>query len=374
MFSFNLKKSSSPAGPRLGKITTARGLVQTPVFMPVGTYGTVKALTPEELQALGAGIILSNMYHLYLRPGVEAIAQLGGLHRFMHWDGPILTDSGGFQVFSLAPFRTVTDAGVTFRSHLDGSSHFLDPEKVVALQEALGVDIMICLDECPGYPAPEAEVRRAASRTLKWAGRSKAARRNRDAALFPVVQGGMLPELRREQAQALRELEFDGYALGGLSVGEEKDLTWDMVEAATPELPEDKPRYLMGMGTPEDLVEGVARGVDLFDCVLPTRNARNGMAFTATGRVLIKNAACALDPAPLDEACGCYTCQNYSRAYLRHLYISREILAFRLLTFHNLYYYLNLMVKMRQAIAADRFAAFRRDFYQNRLNGGKASG
>ncbi len=373
MFGFSLKKSSGPAGPRLGEITTTRGVIETPVFMPVGTYATVKTLTPEELRAMGAGIILSNMYHLYLRPGVEAIAQLGGLHRFMHWDGPILTDSGGFQIFSLAPFRTITDAGVTFRSHLDGSSHFLDPEKVVALQEALGVDIMICLDECPGYPAPEDEVRRAAARTLEWAQRSRAARTRPEAALFPVVQGGMLPELRREQAQALRELDFDGYALGGLSVGEDKELTWEMVAATTPELPADKPRYLMGVGTPEDLVEGVARGVDMFDCVMPTRNARNGMAFTDAGRVVIKNAAYALDPAPLDEACGCYTCRNYSRAYLRHLYVSREILAFRLLTFHNLYYYLNLMVRMRQAIAVERFAAFRRDFYQNRLNGGKGS-
>ncbi|MCX5891385.1 MAG: tRNA guanosine(34) transglycosylase Tgt, partial [Deltaproteobacteria bacterium] len=224
-----------------------------------------------------------------------------------------------------------------------------------------------------GHPAPEAEVRRAAARTLDWAKRSKAARTSSEAALFPVVQGGMLPELRREQAQAMRELDFDGYALGGLSVGEEKELTWEMVAATTPELPEDKPRYLMGVGTPEDLVEGVARGVDMFDCVLPTRNARNGMAFTATGRVLIKNAAYALDPRPLDEACDCYTCRNYSRAYLRHLYISREILAFRLLTFHNLYYYLKLMVKMRQAIREDRFAAYQREFFDNRRNGGKTS-
>jgi queuine tRNA-ribosyltransferase len=361
MFEFHLKKSSGPAGPRLGKLVTARGVVATPVFMPVGTYATVKTLTPEELRTMGAALILSNMYHLYLRPGVEAIAQLGGLHRFMHWDGPILTDSGGFQIFSLAPFRDVSDQGVTFRSHLDGSSHFLTPERVVALQETLGVDIMICLDECPGYPAPEAEVRRAAARTLDWARRSQAARRRPEAALFAVVQGGMFPMWRREQAQAMREMEFDGYALGGLSVGEDKELTWEMVAATTPELPEDKPRYLMGVGTPEDLLEGVNRGVDLFDCVLPTRNARNGMAFTGNGRVVIKNAAYALDPRPLDEACGCYTCRHYSRAYLRHLYVSREILAFRLLTFHNLYYYLELMVKMRQAIRQDRFAAFRRE-------------
>jgi queuine tRNA-ribosyltransferase len=290
----------------------------------------------------------------------------------MHWDGAILTDSGGFQVFSLASFRQVSDEGVSFRSHLDGSSHFLDPEKVVALQEVLGVDIMICLDECPGYPAPEEEVRRAAARTLAWAKRSRAARTRPETALFSVVQGGMYPELRREQAQALGQLDFDGYALGGLSVGEEKELTWEMVAATIPELPADRPRYLMGLGTPEDLVEAVARGVDMFDCVLPTRNARNGMAFTNRGRVLIKNAAYALDPGPLDEACGCYTCRHYSRAYLRHLYLSREILAFRLLTFHNLYYYFKLMVKMRQAISEGRFAVFRREFYETRLNGGNA--
>src|SRR5512135_3720602 len=354
-FSFHLKKSAGPAGSRLGEITTARGVIETPVFMPVGTYATVKTLTPEELQAMGAGLILSNMYHLYLRPGVEAIAQLGGLHRFMHWDGPILTDSGGFQVFSLAPFRKVSDEGVTFRSHLDGSSHFLDPERVVALQEALGVDVMICLDECPGYPAPEAEVRRAASRTLAWAQRSQAARTRPEAALFPVVQGGMLPELRREQAQALRQLDFDGYALGGLSVGEEKGLTWEMVAAVTPELPEDKPRYLMGVGTPEDLVEGVALGVDMFDCVLPTRNARNGMAFTSTGRVLIKNAVYAEDQAPLDPNCSCQTCRRYSRAYLRHLFLAGEHLSAVYNTLHNLTFYLDMMRKIRHAIQLDFF-------------------
>jgi len=263
---------------------------------------------------------------------------------------------------------------VTFRSHLDGSLHFLDPEGVVALQEALGVDIMICLDECPGHAAPAAEVRRAAELTLKWAARSQVARRREGAALFAVVQGGMVPEWRREQAQAMSELGFEGYALGGLSVGEAKELTLELVAATTPELPEAKPRYLMGMGTPEDLVEGVARGVDMFDCVLPTRNARNGMAFTSAGRVVIKNASYARDPGPLDGACGCYTCRHYSRAYLRHLYVCREILAYRLLTLHNLYYYLHLMVEMRQAIAADCFAAFRRDFYQNRSEGGNTRG
>jgi len=244
----------------------------------------------------------------------------------------------------------------------------------VALQEALGVDILICLDECPGFPAPEKEVRRAADITLKWAKRSLAARNRPDAALFAVVQGGMSPAWRREQAQALGELNFDGYGLGGLSVGEDKETTWAMVEVTTPVLPVDRPRYLMGLGTPEDLVEGVARGVDMFDCVLPTRNARNGMAFTTQGRVVIKNAGFARDPAPLDEACGCYTCRHYSRAYLRHLYVSREILAYRLLTLHNLYYYLELMAGMRQALAQGQFAAFRREFYQNRLEGGNTRG
>jgi queuine tRNA-ribosyltransferase len=368
-FSFHLKTSSGPAAPRLGEIITARGRIETPAFMPVGTYATVKTLTPEDLQEIGAAIILSNIYHLYLRPGIPTIQALGGLHRFMHWDGPILTDSGGYQIFSLAPFRTITDAGVTFRSHLDGSSHFLTPELVVGLQESLGVDLMICLDECPGYPAPESEVRRAADLTLSWAARSQAARTRPGAALFAVVQGGMLPAWRREQAQALAALDFDGYALGGLSVGEPKELTLAMVEAAAAALPVDKPRYLMGVGTPEDLVEAVARGADMFDCVLPTRNARNGMAFTTTGKVVIKNAVHAADPGPLDAACGCYTCRHYSRAYLRHLYVAREILAYRLLTLHNLYYYLNLMVSIRQAVAQGRFAAFRRDFYQNRHEG-----
>ncbi len=373
-FSFHLKTSTVPAAPRLGEITTARGRIETPAFMPVGTYATVKTLTPEDLQEIGAAIILSNIYHLYLRPGIPTIQALGGLHRFMHWDGPILTDSGGYQIFSLAPYRTITDAGVTFRSHLDGSSHFLTPELVVGLQESLGVDLMICLDECPGYPAPESEVRRAADLTLSWAARSQEARTRPGAALFAVVQGGMLPNWRREQAQALAALGFDGYALGGLSVGEPKELTWAMVEATTPALPADKPRYLMGVGTPEDLVEAVARGVDMFDCVLPTRNARNGMAFTTTGKVVIRNAVHAADPGPLDAACGCYTCRHYSRAYLRHLYVAREILAYRLLTLHNLYYYLNLMVSIRQAVSQERFATFHRDFYQNRHEGGNTRG
>ncbi len=369
MLEFLLKKSTGTASPRLGELRLGRGVVETPVFMPVGTQGTVKAMTPEELQELGAGLILSNIYHLYLRPGVETVAALGGLHKFMNWPGSILTDSGGYQIFSLAPLRKITEEGVNFRSHLDGSSHFLTPEKVVALQQAIGADISVCLDECPGYPAPEAEVRRAADLTLRWAQRCLEARGEAANPLFAVVQGGMFPELRREQAQAFRELNFDGYCLGGLSVGEDKETTLAMLEVTTPELPEDKPRYLMGVGTPEDLVEGVARGVDMFDCVLPTRNARNGTVFTAAGKVVIKNAAYARDPGPLEEGCGCHTCRRYSRAYLRHLFLSREILAYRLLTLHNLYYYLHLMTEIRQAVAAGRFAAFRRDFYEKREGG-----
>ena len=369
MFTFQLKQSSGPAGPRLGEMHTARGVVETPVFMPVATYGTVKTMTTEEVGELGATIILSNVYHLYLRPGVEVIQGLGGLHRFMNWPGPILTDSGGFQVFSLAPFRTLSEEGVLFRSHLNGDQHFLTPEKVVELQEALGVDIMMCLDECPPFPCEEKEARRAMDLTLRWARRSREAWSRQGGALFAIVQGSMVPEWRREQAQALRELDFPGYALGGLSVGEDKDTTLAMVAATTVELPEDKPRYLMGIGTPEDLVEGVARGIDMFDCVLPTRNARNGTAFTDTGKVVIKNAAYARDPEPLSPGCGCYACRHYSRAYLRHLFVSREILAYRLLTWHNLYYYFNLMARMREALAAGRFDAFRRDFYSQR-NGG----
>ena len=374
MFAFQLKKTAGPAGPRLGEMHTARGIIPTPVFMPVATYGTVKTMTPEEVAGLGAAIILSNVYHLYLRPGVELIGSLGGLHRFMNWPGPILTDSGGYQVFSLAPFRTLSEEGVLFRSHLNGDQHFLTPERVVQLQEALGVDIMMCLDECPPFPSAHAEIRRALDLTYKWAQRSREAWSNPNQALFAIVQGGMVPEWRREQAQALKELDFPGYALGGLSVGEDKDTTLAMVAATTPELPEDKPRYLMGLGTPEDLVEGVARGVDMFDCVLPTRNARNGTAFTDRGRVVIRNASYARDPEPLSADCGCYTCRHYSRAYLRHLFVSREILAYRLLTLHNLYYYFDLMSRIRQAVAADRFVDFRRDFYNKRDQGGNFSG
>jgi queuine tRNA-ribosyltransferase len=365
-FQFNLLMTHGAAGPRLGEIQTPHGLIETPAFMPVATYGTVKTMTPEEVKDLGASIILSNVYHLFLRPGVELITALGGLRKFMNWPGPILTDSGGYQIFSLAPFRTIREEGVLFRSHLNGDQHFLTPEKVVELQEALGVDIMMCLDECPPYLCPETEVRRATDLTYRWAERSLKAWSRGATALFAIVQGGMIPQWRREAAQTLAALDFPGYALGGLSVGEDKDTTLAMIEVTTPELPRDKPRYLMGMGIPEDLVEGVARGVDLFDCVVPTRNARNGLAYTHRGKVMLRNAVYARDANPLDAQCDCYTCRHYSLAYLRHLFMSREILASRLLTWHNLYYYLDLMKRMREAIAAGEFAVFRREFYDQR--------
>ncbi|MBM4289648.1 MAG: tRNA guanosine(34) transglycosylase Tgt [Deltaproteobacteria bacterium] len=359
---------------RLGKLTLARGVVETPVFMPVGTQATVKTMTPEELQGLGARIILANTYHLFLRPGVEIIQTLGGLHRFMNWPGLILTDSGGFQIFSLAKLRTLNEEGVLFRSHLNGAAHFLTPEKVIALQEGFDTDILICLDECPAHVVSEDYVVRSGALTLRWAKRCQQARTREDKPLFAVVQGGMWPQHRREQAQAMVAEGFDGYAIGGLSVGEDKETREAILDVTVPELPVDQPRYLMGVGTPEDLVEGVARGVDMFDCVLPTRNARNGMALTRFGRVVIKNAEHASSPLPLDEDCGCYTCSRYSRAYLRHLFVAREILAYRLLTIHNLFYYLELMAAMRQSLAQGRFGEFRQAFYGQRHDGGADNG
>lgn len=336
--------------------------------MPVGTQATVKAMTPEELREIGATIILSNTYHLYIRPGHELIERRGGLHRFMHWDGPILTDSGGFQVFSLGELRKITEEGVTFQSHLDGSRHFISPESAVAIQEALGADIMMCFDECPPYPADYAYVKKSTELTGRWARRCKEARRREDLALFGIVQGGMHQDLRRQSAEEMQSIGFDGYALGGLSVGEEKELMHEMIACSAPLLPEDKPRYVMGIGAPEDLIEAVNAGVDMFDCVMPTRNARNGMLFTSFGRVNIKGAGYAEDDGPIDPECGCYVCRNYSRAYLRHIYRSGEILASRLNTWHNLHYYLDLMSKVRQSIAEDRFAGFRQDFYARRSN------
>jgi queuine tRNA-ribosyltransferase len=351
---------------RLGSLKTVHGTIDTPIFMPVGTQATVKAMTPEELRQVGAQIILANTYHLYIRPGAELVARIGGLHGFMNWQGPILTDSGGFQVYSLGELRKITEEGVRFRSHLDGSSHFIAPEDSIAIQEALGSDIIMCFDECPPYPATYDYVARATELTGRWARRCKEAKRRDDQALFGIVQGGMYPELRAQSAGELREIGFDGYALGGVSVGEEKGLMHEIMAVSAPLLPEEQPRYVMGVGAPEDLIEAIHAGYDMFDCVMPTRNARNGMLFTSFGRINIKGAAYAEDRSPVDPACGCYVCANYSRAYLRHLYRAGEILSARLNTYHNLYYYLSLVGKARAAIAEGRFAEFRRKFYAKR--------
>lgn len=334
--------------------------------MPVGTQATVKAMTPEELVVTGAQIILANTYHLYMRPGHDLVARMGGLHQFMHWQGPILTDSGGFQVFSLGELRKITEEGVKFQSHLDGSYHFISPETSIEIQASLGSDIIMCFDECPPYPAEYSYIEKSTGMTTRWAMRCKEAKKRPDQALFGIVQGGMFPELRQRSAMDLQEIGFDGYALGGVSVGEEKSLMHDVMNFSAPFFPVDKPRYVMGIGAPEDLVEGIHAGFDMFDCVMPTRNARNGMVFTSFGKLNIKGARYADDKQPLDPDCDCYVCQNYSRAYLRHLFRSGEILASRLNTWHNLHYYLALMASARQAIAEDRFPQFRVDFYHKR--------
>jgi len=361
-------------GARLGIITTPHGEVRTPVFMPVGTQGAVKALMPEQVRGLGADIILGNTYHLYLRPGHRLIAEMGGLHRFMNWPGPILTDSGGFQIYSLGALRTITDEGVLFQSHIDGSSHFLGPESAVAIQEALGSDIMMCLDECIAYPADRNEVERALARTARWAERCRKSRKTSDRALFGIVQGGVYPDLRRRGTEEISTIGFDGYAIGGLSVGEPKKLMLENLASTAPLLPEDRPRYLMGVGTPEDLVEGVFYGIDMFDCVMPTRSARNGLLFTNREKVVIKNARNREDGSPIDSECDCYTCQNYSRAYLRHLYVTGEILAMVLNTIHNLRYYLRLMERMREAIREGRYPGFRDRFLRERADAGVVCG
>jgi queuine tRNA-ribosyltransferase len=349
---------------RRGRLATPHGAVETPAFMPVGTQGSVKGLTPEDLSGIGAQLLLANTYHLFLRPGHQTIAELGGLHRFMAWDGPILTDSGGFQVYSLASRRKVTEEGVRFRSHLDGSEQFLTPELAIEIQQALGADIIHPLDECLAYPAAPGETERSLALTLRWAARARAAhtRGFGEQALFGIVQGGVYEALRRRGVEETCALGFDGYAIGGLAVGEPKPLMLGLVESTASLLPEDRPRYLMGVGAPPDLVEAVARGVDLFDCVLPTRNARNGQAFTPEGPITLKQSRYARDPAPLDQNCGCATCRSFSRAYLRHLFLAGELLAPRLLTLHNLSFYLTLMAGMRAAIAAGNFGAFRARF------------
>ncbi|MFL6651953.1 MAG: tRNA guanosine(34) transglycosylase Tgt [Sulfurifustaceae bacterium] len=351
---------------RLGRMIFERGVVETPAFMPVGTYGTVKAMTPEELRDVGAQIILGNTFHLMLRPGVEVIRAHGDLHRFMHWDGPILTDSGGFQVWSLGSLRKVTEEGVHFQSPVDGSKVFLGPEQAIAVQEALGADICMVFDECTPYPATYDEARASMELSLRWAERSRRAHAAASGALFGIVQGGMYLDLREASLAALTQIGFDGYALGGLSVGEPKEKMLEVVQHVAPRMPAARPRYLMGVGTPEDLVEAVRRGMDMFDCVLPTRNARNGWLYTSTGDVKIRNSRYTSDAAPVDPACPCYTCRHYSRAYLRHLQAANEILGARLATLHNLYYYQSLMRDLRAAISQKRLEDFAEKFYRMR--------
>jgi len=347
---------------RRGELTFDRGTVQTPAFMPVGTYGTVKAMTPEELRDINADIILGNTFHLMLRPGTEVISKHGDLHDFMHWDGPILTDSGGFQVWSLGELRKITEEGVHFQSPVNGDKVFMGPEESMAVQRALGADIVMIFDECTPYPATETEARTSMELSLRWAERSKAAHGDNPAALFGIIQGGMYASLRDESLAGLVEIGFDGYAIGGLSVGEPKDDMLAMLDNIAHKMPADRPRYLMGVGTPLDLVEGVCRGVDMFDCVMPTRNARNGHLFTSEGVIRLKNARHREDTSPLDPECDCYTCQNYSRAYLYHLQKTGEILSSRLNTIHNLYYYQSLMKDLRAAIEAGCLDEFAADF------------
>jgi queuine tRNA-ribosyltransferase len=349
---------------RRGRLTTGHGVIDTPAFMPVGTRAAVKSLSPDDLRAAGAQIVLGNTFHLLVRPGPDLIRELGGLHRFMGWDGPILTDSGGFQVFSLARLRTLTEEGVEFRAPADGSAHRLSPERAIEVQHALGADVIHPLDECLGYPATREDTERSLGLTLRWARRSLAAHRARGgaAALFGIVQGGFHEDLRARAVAETVALGFDGYAIGGMAVGEPKPLMRELTEAVARALPADRPRYLMGVGKPEDLVEAVARGVDMFDCVLPTRNARNGQAFTPDGPVTLKQARWTRDPAPLQADCPCLACRSFSRAYLRHLFMSEELLVYRLLSLHNLYFFLGLMAAMRAAIAEGAFESFRTRF------------
>lgn len=361
---FTLHCQSSQCQARCGEVQTRQGTFQTPVFMPVGTRAAVKGLTPEMLKETGAEIILANTYHLFLRPGQDLVKQLGGLHDFMNWDRPILTDSGGFQIYSLQDLAQVTEEGVAFKSHLDGSSHFLRPEDAISVQEDLGADILMAFDTCIPYPLDRGETERMTALTGRWALRSRKAQAEEDRLLFGIVQGGMYEDLRARAVQELLETGFDGYALGGLSVGEPRNMMYDMTEFTVSLLPREFPRYLMGVGSPENLVECVRRGIDMFDCVMPTRNARNGMLFTSRGRLVIKNNKYYADSDPVDKNCSCYTCRNFSRAYLRHLYMSREIMSSVLNTIHNVHYFISLMHDMRRAIREDHFEEFRQKFYR----------
>jgi queuine tRNA-ribosyltransferase len=355
---FELLTEDSNTRARRGRLHTAHGVVETPVFMPVGTQATVKSMTPEQLRELEVEILLCNSYHLLLRPGPETVSGLGGLHRFMGWDRPILTDSGGYQVFSLSALREIGDDGVRFQSHLDGATYFLSPEGAVDIQASLGSDIMMALDDCLAYPASRHETEKSMKRTMVWAQRCRAHFRSLERprqALFGIVQGGVFPDLRRASADELVHMDFPGYAIGGLAVGEPKPLMYEVIERVGPNLPRDKPRYLMGVGTPADLVEAVALGIDMFDCVMPTRHARNGWLFTREGHIVIKHAKYKEDPEPIDSSCGCVVCRTYSRAYLRHLFVANEILSSVLNTIHNLFFYIDTVRKMRQFIELHRF-------------------
>lgn len=365
MFRYELIKEDKHTGARLGKIHTSHGVINTPIFMPVGTQATVKSMTSEDLEEMDANIILGNTYHLYLRPGQEIMEKAGGLHKFMHWDRPILTDSGGFQVFSLNDLRKITEEGVEFCSHLDGSRHFMSPEKSIDMQNTIGADIIMCFDECAPADADYEYTKKSMEMTTRWAKRCKDAhRRPDDQALFGIVQGGMYEDLRAESVRGLTEIDFPGYSIGSLSVGESKDTMYRILDATVPLLPKDKPRYLMGVGSVDALLEGVIRGVDMFDCVLQTRIARNGTAMTSQGKVVVRNATYKEDFTPLDPECDCFVCRNYTRAYLRHLVKCNEILGARLLTYHNLYFTLKLMEKVRNAIMEDNLLAFKESFFQ----------
>ncbi|QGR00040.1 tRNA guanosine(34) transglycosylase Tgt [Paenibacillus psychroresistens] len=358
-------KSCKQTGARLGRVHTPHGVIETPAFMPVGTQATVKTISPEELKQMDAHIILSNTYHLFLRPGHELIRQAGGLHRFMNWDRPILTDSGGFQVFSLSEMRKITEEGVHFRSHLNGDKLFLSPEVAMQVQNALGADIMMAFDECPPYPADHAYAKQSLERTSRWAERCLTSHeRPNDQGLFAIIQGGMHEDLRRQSAADLTSMDFPGYAIGGLSVGEPKPLMYEVLDYTVPLMPANKPRYLMGVGSPDALIEGSIRGIDMFDCVLPTRIARNGTVMTSSGRLVIRNARYAEDFMPLDPNCDCYTCKNYTRAYIRHLIKAEETFGIRLTSIHNLHFLLNLMRNVRQAISEDRLLDYRNEFFE----------
>ncbi|GEM00571.1 queuine tRNA-ribosyltransferase [Halolactibacillus halophilus] len=362
---YELIKTCKQTGARLGRVHTPHGSFETPVFMPVGTLATVKTMSPEELTDIGAGIILSNTYHLWLRPGEDIIEEAGGLHKFMNWDGSILTDSGGFQVFSLSDLRKIEEEGVHFRNHISGEKLFLSPEKAMHIQNSLGSDIMMAFDECPPYPAEHKYMKNSVERTSRWAERClEAHKRPQDQGLFGIVQGGEYEDLRRQSAKDLTSLDFPGYAIGGLSVGEPKDVMNRVLEFTTPLLPNEKPRYLMGVGSPDSLIDGAIRGVDMFDCVLPTRIARNGTLMTSQGRLVVRNAKYARDFSPIDPNCDCYTCKNYTRAYVRHLIKTDETFGLRLTSYHNLYFLVKLMEQVRQAIREDRLGDFREEFFE----------